>query len=124
MKLNTKKKGLEAIFKKWQILLIEEIFQRTLMSREGHELFKERDIKIRNEAGTVSRASVIIFFNELVDQRLLDYDLRSGKGGYHRIYKSTLSREEFAHKVISKFINKLCEAYPEESKNFPWPNSA
>jgi len=49
---------------------------------------------------------------------LLDYDFKTCKGGHHRIYKMILTREEFAHKIIDLFVNKLREAFPEEIETF------
>jgi len=32
----------------------------------------------------------------MVDERILEYEEKSGKGGYHRIYYPKMDREEFA----------------------------
>ncbi len=57
----------------------------------------------------------------MIDAGLLEYTEDTGKGGYHRIYEMTLTREEFAYKLIDLFVNKLLEVFPEESKTFMWP---
>lgn len=122
MQLDTDQKGLTAIFKDWQVPLVEELFRRKLTSKEATDFLEERDIRTSQKGrGPVSRASVINFLNDIVDQGLLDYDAESGKGGYHRIYKMTHTRKEFAHKITDKFVNKLLEAFPKENKTFPWP---
>lgn len=123
MQLDTDKNGLEAIFRSWQVPLVEELFNRKVKSGEAHEFLKERDVRTGGKGSytSVSRASVINFLNKLVDLELLGYTTRSGKGGYHRIYEMTLTREEFAHKIIGLFVNKLRESFPEENKTFTWP---
>lgn len=121
MKLDTDKKGLAAIFKDWHVSLVEELFERPLTSGEAYKFLEEQNIRAaKREHGTVSRASVINFLNKLVDLGLSDYDIKTGKGGQAKIYKMTLTREEFAHKIIGMFVNKLRESFPEESETFPW----
>ena len=125
---STDKKLLESIFKKWQIPLIEKILDgQPITSRTAYKFLEERDIrtigkgtKSRDSTTSVSRASVINFLNYMVDQDILNYTVESGKGGHHRIYSMTLTREAFAWKIMSKFFDKLLEAFPE-SENFPWP---
>ncbi len=33
-----------------------------------------------------SRASVILFLNDMVDEGILEYEEKTGKGRYHRVY--------------------------------------
>lgn len=122
MQLDTDQKGLSVLFKEWQVPLVEKLFRASLTSRDAHEFLAENDVRTSKGLthNSVSRASVINFLNDLVNQDLLEYDAESGKGGYHRIYKMALTREEFAHRITGQFVDKLLEAFPE-SKNFPWP---
>ena len=63
---------------------------------------------------TISRASIINFLNKCVDEKLLDYEERTGKGGYHRIYKPAMTWTEFEDLVIWTFIEKLMLIFPEK----------
>ena len=63
---------------------------------------------------TISRASIINFLNDCVDAKLLDYEERTGKGGYHRIYKPAMTWTEFEDLVIWHFIEKLMLIFPEK----------
>ena len=123
MQLETDKKGMAAVFKEWQVPLVEELLSgKPMKSKEATDFLKEHDIRTEQKGrGTVSRASVINFLNYMVDQRLLDYSEKTAKGGHHRIYKMILTREEFAHKITDRFVNKLLEAFPQESLTFMWP---
>lgn len=122
MQLDTSGKGLAAFFKPWQVPLVEEIFEGPLTSGKAHKFLKENDIRTRGKGrGPVSRASAIFFMNDMVDWGLLDYSEATGKGGHHRIYKMTLTREEFAHKITGLFVNKLLKVFPKESLTFLWP---
>ena len=88
----------------------------TLQDR-AFAFLEEHGVKATQQRGlgSVSRASVINFLNSLVDQDLLTYTLKTGKGGHQRVYKMTLTREEFAHLIIRRFADKLKEAFPDHS---------
>ncbi len=123
MKLDTDKKGLEAIFKEWHVPLIGELFKGESGSGKLYKFTEEHDIRTggKGSSSSVSRASIIFFLNDLVDEEILTYEYRTGKGGHHRVYKMLFTREELAHKLIGQFVNKLLEVFPEESKTFTWP---
>lgn len=123
MKLNTDKKGLGAIFKEWHVPLIDELLKGECGSGRLHKFTEAHDIRTggKGSSKSVSRASVIFFLNDLVEENILTYRYRSGKGGHHRVYKMLFNREELAHKLIGHFVNKLLEVFPEESKTFTWP---
>ena len=52
-------------------------------------------------------ASVIFFLNDLVDDGILDYEEKTGKGGYHRVYYPNMNREEFADHITDLITKKL-----------------
>ena len=121
MILDSDKKGLSAIFKDWQVPLLEALFERPLTSREAHMFLAERSIKAHpDSARTISRALIIGFFNKLTEKDLLTYTAFSGKGGVGRRYEMVSTREEFAHKIIGLFVNKLITAFPKDFETFPW----
>lgn len=120
MQLDTDKNGLAAIFKDWQVPLVEELLRgwptNSMTSREAYNFLAERDVRAGNRGrGPVSRASVINFLNGLVDQGFVSYTEKTAKGGHYRIYKVAMTREEFAHEIMRRFVDKLKEAFPRES---------
>ena len=64
---------------------------------------------------TVSRASIINFLNGMVDERVLDYEERSGKGGYHRVYLPKLDESGFKKAMAKSVISSLMRDFPEET---------
>jgi hypothetical protein len=64
---------------------------------------------------TVSRASIINFLNGMVDERVLDYEERSGKGGYHRVYLPRLDESGFKKAMAKSVISSLMRDFPEET---------
>ena len=49
----------------------------------------------------------------MVEEGILTYEERSGKGGYHRIYYPKMDREQFGQHVVETITNKLKEVFPE-----------
>ena len=65
---------------------------------------------------TISRASIINFLNSLVDEGVLDFDERTGKGGYHRVYRPRLDENEFKKYLAETVISSLMKDFPKETK--------
>ncbi|MBA7491409.1 hypothetical protein ES702_01954 [subsurface metagenome] len=62
----------------------------------------------------ISRASVIFFLNDLVDEGLVKWEDGTGKGGHHKLYYIvTRDKVELFRMVSQKFIFKLWEIFPE-----------
>jgi len=64
---------------------------------------------------TISRASIINFLNAMVDEGFLDYEARSGKGGYHRVYHPKLDEGGFKKAIAESVISSLMRDFPEET---------
>ena len=66
---------------------------------------------------TISRASIINFLNSMVDEGVLDYEDRTGKGGHHRIYLPKLDESGFKKAVAESVISSLMRDFPEETND-------
>ena len=64
---------------------------------------------------TISRASIINFLNGMVDEGVLNYVDRSGKGGYHRVYLPKLDESCFKKALVESIISSLVRDFPEET---------
>ena len=64
---------------------------------------------------TISRASIINFLNAMVNEGVLDYEERSGKGGYHRVYTPKLDESDFKKTFVESIISSLIRDFPEET---------
>jgi len=93
-------------------MLLEHIWELnekgkvTLSSGHAHEY-------IQTTSDKKSRASVIFFLNDMVDEGVLDFDDRTGKGGHHRLYYPKMSRDEFAEYVVKQVAEALVRTFPE-----------
>ncbi len=111
MRFDTEKDGLHTLFRPYQALLIEHLWDLNrnarvgINSRQAHRFLQDTPEK-------KSRASVINSLNDMVDEGILEYEERSGKGGYHRVYYPKMDRGEFAVYVTELIKKKLKEAFP------------
>ena len=64
----------------------------------------------RRGHGTISRASIIFFLNRMVDEGIVGWIDRTGKGGHHKVYYSKVNLRQFWRHVMKKAYLKLIEA--------------
>ena len=64
---------------------------------------------------TISRASIINFLNGMGDEGVLNYEEKSGKGGYHRVYNPKLDESGFKKAMAQSVISSLMSDFPEET---------
>ena len=114
MEFDTSKDGLLTLFKPYQAALLEHIWKLNNPSRTGITSGQAHGfIQGTGEKELMkSRASVINFLNDMVDEGVLDYEEESGKGGYHRVYYPKIDRKQFAKHVTKTITDKLKEVFP------------
>jgi predicted transcriptional regulator len=112
MKFDTSEEGLLTLFKPYQAALLEHIWELNGEGRVGitsGQAYKY----LQNKPDSKSRALIIFFLNKMVEEGFLDYEERTGKGGYHRVYYPKMNKEKFVQHVVDKITNKLHEVFPE-----------
>jgi predicted transcriptional regulator len=106
VKFDLEGSGLEAVMSPWQVELMRFVWSRgEADSRAGWEYLQGTDYGM-------SRASVIFFLNDMVDEGFLDFRRETGKGGYHRVYVpvSGVSDEGgFRRRVAERVLARLSE---------------
>ena len=106
--------GLSKVFRDYQEEALRFVWERNdegAISREVWSRVNERLV-----GKTISRASIINFLNAMVDEGVLDYDERTGKGGYHRVYRPKLNETLFKQYVAETVISSLMKDFPAETK--------
>jgi predicted transcriptional regulator len=106
MKFDTRQEGLRTLFKPYQALLMEHLWDLNGKTRVGLKSGQAWKY-LQDKPEKKSRASVIIFLNEMVDEGILDYEERTGKGGYHRVYYPKMNRKELGEHVSNLINEKL-----------------
>ncbi|MBU1180547.1 hypothetical protein KJ885_06395 [Patescibacteria group bacterium] len=106
------KTGYEMFFKPYQVLALRYLWT----IQNGAKSLEVWDhVKTRVE-GSISRASIINSLNAMVDNGILDYEERTGKGGHHRVYRHKYSETDLREYLIKHFIEKLLKEFPEETR--------
>lgn len=106
--------GLRKVFRDYQ----EEALRYVWESGEG---VSSRQVWLRvNEAlgfKTISRASIINYLNDMVDEGVLKYAETTGKGGIRRIYSPKLDEGAFKKYVARTLIESLMRDFPDETRD-------
>ncbi len=113
LKFDPEKKGLAKILRNYQVEALKSLWKNSekgLTSREVHEYVNGR---IDN---SISRASIINFLKVMADERVLNYEERSGRGGQFRAYTPRMNESEFKTYIAQTIIASLLKDFPEETK--------
>jgi hypothetical protein len=110
MKFDTEQEGLLTLFKPYQAILLEYMWDLNESERVGINSGQAHKY-LQGKPEKKSRASVIFFLNDLVEDGILEFEERTGKGGHHRVYYPKLDREEFSLYVTKTIKDKLTETF-------------
>lgn len=110
LSLETDKQGFEMFFKPWQIEALRVLWSHSEGANSA-TVWKQV-----NENTLISRASIINYLNDMVDEGILNYTEVSGKGGYHRVYQLDLTETQLREHLVKLFTAKLLKEYPEATK--------
>ena len=116
MIFDTSEKGLLTLFRPYQAALLEHIWELNNPERTGVKSGQAYEF-LKGHPDSKSRASMILFLNEMVEEGVLEYEERTGKGGYHRVYYPKMNREQFTQHVVKTITKKLTEVFPSIQVN-------
>jgi hypothetical protein len=111
MKFDTNEEGLLTLFKPYQAVLLEYLWELNEKERVGQNSGQAYKF-LQDKPEKKSRASVIFFLNDMVEEGVLEYEEKTGKGGHHRVYYPKMDRDEFADYVVGQITSKLKEVFP------------
>ena len=106
--------GLEKVLRDYQIEALKLIWAHNgdgLTSREVYEATNER----LEEGRSVSRASIINFLNAMCDDKILDFEEETCKGGMRRKYRKGLDEAGFKKYIASDVLGSLLSDFPDET---------
>ena len=106
--------GLGKVFRDYQEEALRLVWNRGSEGVISREVWSQVNQNLNGK--TISRASIINFLNSLVDEGVLDFDERTGKGGYHRVYRPKLDENEFKKFLAEMVISSLMKDFPKETK--------
>ena len=103
LKFDLSQKGLLCVLKPYQVEIMRHLWdtQTPTDSRTAHNHLLSVEVE-----GARSRAAVINFLNNMVDEGFLDYENRTTKGGIKRVYRlndTSRTEELFRLHVSGRF---------------------
>ena len=105
LRFDLAQQGLHSILKPYQAEVMRFLWQ-TQKPQDSRAVYQH--IQGAGVPGAKSRASIINFLNHMVEEGFLDYEEKSTKGGYKRIYRLNVEDEaEFRNKVAMIFYSRL-----------------
>ena len=113
LRMDTSKDGLSMFFNKWQVSVINLIWDKY---PEGSDIKSIWDEVNRGLIRKISRSSVTKFVNKLVDSGLFRFEEEVDRGGARRIYYSVYSETTFKKLLIRFLVSKLLREFPEETR--------
>jgi hypothetical protein len=101
LQMNITQEGLQTFFKEYQVKALQALWE----SSEG---MSSRDVWEAVGADSISRASIINFLNDCVEENdLLNVEYITGKGGHRGIYKPKRNEAETKEYLKKSFREKL-----------------
>ncbi len=82
LSLETNKQGLEMFFKPYQVEALHVLWRHGSEGANSKTVWDEV-----NEKEPISRASIINSLNAMVNEDILGYTEKTGKGGHQRVYR-------------------------------------
>ena len=113
LSLDSGKQGFDMFFKDWQVESLRYLWRIQPEGANSRAVWLNVNESLE---GSISRASMINYLNDMVDEELLTYTDTTGKGGHHRIYYMKYGEIEFKQHVATLIISKLLKEYPQETR--------
>ena len=117
----TFKGGLETCWKDYQVVTMRYLWGLDEGEGAGSgKAWVAVNKVLKKSQKSISRASIIFFMNAMVDEGVLKFIERTGKGGHHRVYSPAFDESGFRDYLATKIIGKLMEEFPDETRQAIW----
>ena len=112
--IDTSGQGLAMVLKDYQEEALRYIWEKKGEGASSRDVWSQVNKRLKNRS--ISRASIINFLNEMVDESVLNYTEITGKGGHRRIYSIKLDEGQFKQYVAETVLKNLMRDFPAETK--------
>ena len=114
-KFDPSQPGLRKTLREYQELALRYLWEIEEEGANSGLIWKVVNEKLK-PSGSISRASIIIIMNRLVDQGVLSYREGTGKGGHHKIYYPLMDEKGYKKYVAKTIITSIMRDFSEETK--------
>ena len=108
-------KGLRKVLRENEELALRYVWKEGERGAGSGSTWKHVNEKLKKRGGSISRAAIIGFLNKMVEQGVLDYEIRTGIGGEYKLYKTNLDEREYRKYLLRKIIESMMRDFPEET---------
>ena len=112
---DTSQHKLQKTLKDYQELSLRFVWEEQSGGAKSKEVYDFVNEKLGG-GRTISRASIINFLASMAEEGVLDYEERSGKGGYHRVYFPKMDETGYRKHILREVIESMDRDFPEETK--------
>ena len=111
--MKASQEDLAMFFKDWQILALHHLWNIFPAGANSRSVWTNVNESLER---SISRTSIIIFLNHMVDEALLTYTETTSIGGRQRVYYMKHNETEFKQHIAGLIISKLLKEYPQETR--------
>ena len=111
--MKASQEDLAMFFKDWQILALHHLWNISPAGANSRTVWTNVNKCL---PGSISRTSIIIFLNHMVDEALLTYTETTSIGGRQRVYYMKHNETELKQHIAGRIITKLLKEYPQETR--------
>ena len=115
VKFNTEEDGLRPVLKDYQEVALKYLWRLNGKGASSRDVWVNVNMDLMGKR-TISRASIINFLNDMVDEGALTNAEITGKGGHRGIYSAKNDEAGFKDYMAKKIISKMLETWPEATK--------
>jgi len=106
------KLGLSAVLKDYEEIALR-IFWESRNGLKSRAVYEQ--VNQRLSPGSISRASIINYLEDLREMGVLHGEERTGKGGHHWVYSPAMDESGFKRFIAERLIGNLVRDFPEET---------
>jgi hypothetical protein len=112
--IDPSKEGLEKVLRDYQIEALNIIWNSDNTGMTSREVYQAVNRSLGSK--TISRASIINFLNDMVDEGVLKYEEETCKGGTRRKYFTGLDETGFKKYVAKVVFKSFMRDFPIQTK--------
>jgi predicted transcriptional regulator len=112
--IDTSEEGFEMVLKDYQELALSYLWSLEGEGASSRVVWMQVNEDL--EGSSISRASIINFLNDMVDEGVLNYTETTGKGGHRRIYSAKYNENEYKQYIARTVLKNLLRDFPEATK--------
>jgi len=114
-KFNPSESGLRKTLREYHELALRFVWEVGEKGASAGDMWRAVNERL-GEGKSISRASVIFFLNDMVDDGVLGFRDATGKGGHHRVYVAKLDEKGYKKYLLRTVIDSMMRDFPEETR--------